>query len=177
MPSAAVQRWIHFAVMSAATAGALSSAACYPQGGFGSTPLYLGTPDFPYDVGPFLVQIRPGTMAVVLEHELSEPPTVSWSVVASSTTGRSSTASEQTTTAVLENGVWVAAMNDLPVGPQLQYHLTTSLGDHPPIRFRAGRPLGEKFRFAAFGDTRSGHKVHRSLIEAIAPRRYRLSHQ
>ena len=147
-------------------ASASSLAACYPQSRIGDgAPLYLGEPDFPYDVGPFLVQVAPGQIAVVIEHTLPAPPSVVWSVVP---TGTTAVSSERSITATDENGVWVALMRELPIGPRLQYRVQTTLGTHGPIEFRAGRPPGEKFRFAAFGDTRTGHKVHRSLIESMA---------
>ena len=147
----------------AATLALVTVGACYPQSRFSESPLYLSR-DLPYDVGPFLVQIEPGTIAAVIEHELNEAPVVSWSRVSTATTS----AAVESVTAVQEDGVWVAAMTKLPIGPKLQYQVRSTLGTQGPFQFRAGRPRGTKFRFAAFGDTRSGHKVHRGLIEAMA---------
>ena len=147
-----------------ASAWVVVAGGCYPQSIVTETPLYLGEPDFPYDVGPYLVQLRPGTIAVVIEHELPEAPIVSWSTVVTATAA----AQAQTVTAVRENDLWVAVMDGLPIGQRLQYRVRSTLETSRSIEFRAGRGATEKFRFAAFGDTRSGHKVHRSLIEAIA---------
>ncbi len=143
----------------------VATVGCYPQSQLSTTPLYIGVRDLPYDVGPYLVQVEPGTVAVMIEHALTRPPTVSWSRPAG---GDDAKGPVKTVTAVEEDGVWVAAMTELPIGPPLQYRVRSELGAHGPFDFRAGRPRGEKFRFAAFGDTRSGHKVHRSLIEAMA---------
>ncbi|MEO1334655.1 MAG: hypothetical protein AAFV29_03390, partial [Myxococcota bacterium] len=92
--------------------------ACYPQSRFGETPLYLGTRDFPYDIGPFLVQIESGSLAVIIEHPLPAAPTVTWSTVA---TGTVTAGPSHTVTAVLENDIWIAEMKGLPIGPKLQY--------------------------------------------------------
>ena len=143
--------------------------ACYPKTQLQDVPLYLGPPDLPYDVGPFLVQLEPGKMAVVIEHRLSKPPVVSWRrTTASTATKASARPNVSAVKAIDRDGIWVAVLSDLPIGPRLQYRVESSLGTHGPFQFRAGRARDEKFRFAAFGDTRSGHKVHRSLIESMA---------
>jgi 3',5'-cyclic AMP phosphodiesterase CpdA len=43
----------------------------------------------------------------------------------------------------------------------------SAAGDSPEHTFRAGAGPGTRFRFAVFGDTRTGHSVHRQLMEAL----------
>ena len=66
------------------------------------------------------------------------------------------------------DGVWVAATENLAVNGRGVYTVKSAIGTSGPANFRTGRRRGESFRFAAFGDTRTGHKVHRALIESMA---------
>lgn len=59
-------------------------------------------------------------------------------------------------------------MEDLPPDTPLRYAFDSELGLLGPFEFRAHRTRSTRFRFAAFGDTRNGHDVHRSLVEHMA---------
>ena len=54
----------------------LSQTTCFPPGWpRKEQPLYLNDQP-PFDVGPYLVLLAPGRVAVVLEHDLDTPPIV-----------------------------------------------------------------------------------------------------
>jgi len=73
----------------------------------------------------------------------------------------------RTTTARKSDDLWVAELGDLPSGPVIGYRVRSALGTTPDYKFRIGAEPGKRFRFAVFGDTRTGHSVHRSVVEAI----------
>lgn len=74
----------------------------------------------------------------------------------------------RSTTARRSDDLWVAELRGLPAGPDIRYRVKSALGTTPEHRFRAGTEQGKRFRFAVFGDTRTGHTVHRSIVEAVA---------
>jgi 3',5'-cyclic AMP phosphodiesterase CpdA len=63
--------------------------------------------------------------------------------------------------------MWVAELRDLPSGPAIRYRVRSAIGDTPDYQFRVGAEKDRRFRFGAFGDTRTGHSVHRSIVEAL----------
>jgi predicted phosphodiesterase len=137
----------------------VSATGCFPKGWPPrEAPLYLERTS-PFDVGPYLVMLAPGRMAVVIEHDLPEPPRVSW---------RSADAPLGEATARRIDGLWVTVMDGLPLDAPLSYQVSSAAGEVGPIQFRAGRTRGQRFTFAAFGDTRTGHAVHRALVAAMA---------
>ena len=141
----------------------LSQAACFPPGWpRQERPLYLSD-DQAFDVGPYLVLLAPGRVAIVLEHDLDTPPVVRWRNPASSAARR--------VTAVLFDDLWVAILPELPIDQEYVYEVESGDRTAGPIPFRVGRPRGEPFTFAAFGDTRTGHKVHRALVLDLARER------
>jgi 3',5'-cyclic AMP phosphodiesterase CpdA len=142
---------------------ALSLLACYPKG-WREQPSFPEA-DFPFVAGPYLVLVRQGTMAVVVKHPLPEPPTVEWWIEA---TGTSSAAPVRTMRMAPNEDFWVAVLDDLPLDTGIYYRVRSSVGETRVMRFLAGASRGRKLRFAAFGDTRTGHDVHRSLVEAMS---------
>jgi predicted phosphodiesterase len=108
-------------------------------------------------------------MAVVVKAELSEPPRVEWWMAkdeqslepASPQDIRSARAEEYL-------GQWVTLLEPLPLGRRLVYRVRSQRGDSKPTAFRAGAHRGTRYRFVAFGDTRTGHRVHRDVVEAAA---------
>ena len=137
----------------------IGATACFPKGWPPQeAPVYLERAS-PFDVGPYLVMLAPGRMAVVIEHDLPAPPEVSW---------RSAAGPLDHAAAARVDGLWVTVMDGLPLDAPLSYQVTSSAGDAGPISFRAGRTRGQRFSFAAFGDTRTGHAVHRALVAAMA---------
>src|SRR5688572_28508096 len=139
------------------------SLGCYPKG-WRDQPSFPEA-DFPFVAGPYLVLIEQGTMAVVLKHPLSEAPTVEWWVDG---TGTSSTGPVRSMEMGSSEEFWIAVLKDLPLDTGIYYRVRSSVGETPVIRFLAGASRGRKLRFAAFGDTRTGHDVHRSLVEAMS---------
>lgn len=150
------------------------TAGCYPKGWRGAQPLFLED-DFPFETGPYLILIKQGTVAVVVKEELDQPPVVEYWVDPTDVVGTSSVA---TTTAkagaprrvVMDDldGLWVAVLTDLPFDTGIYYRVLSKHGDSRTLRFLAGASRGRKIRFAAFGDTRTGHQVHRELVESMA---------
>lgn len=141
---------------------ALSLGACYPKGWVPDLSVdYVRPGESLFLAGPYLIQLRQGVMAVVLEHNLPQAPEVYWKTATASVGA--------TVKAVAFDGLWVAVLEDLPIDQPLTYSVISTIGSVGPLPFRAGRTRGESFRFAAYGDTRTGHRVHRDLIDALAP--------
>ena len=137
--------------------------ACYPKGWPPNRPGYV-IRDFAYDAGPYLVRMDEQNMAVVCVHNLKTPPTVRW-WVRTATTG---TPKRTHVTAQRRGDLWVAQLSGLPPDKPLRYAFESELGLVGPFDFRSDRKRGSEFRFAAFGDTRNGHQVHRNLVERLA---------
>lgn len=137
---------------------------CFPKGWPPERPGY-SIHDFAYDAGPYLVRLDPSRMAVVCMHQLSEGPMVRW-WVRPADGGRPPSITEVRSVRI--NDLWVAIMEGLPADVELRYVLESELGLIGPFDFRADRSRGQSFRFAAIGDTRTGHQVHRALIEKLA---------
>ncbi|MDQ3370863.1 MAG: metallophosphoesterase [Myxococcota bacterium] len=62
-----------------------------------------------------------------------------------------------------------AKLASLPRGPVIAYEVLTDGRTVANGTLRVGTAPGERtLRFAAFGDTRNGHTVHREIVEAVA---------
>ncbi len=147
----------------AVLSAAVFAAGCYPKNFPPPTSAASFTKDYPFDIGPYLVYVEGGKVAVVVGHdELEAAPVVSWRTDTSTTSKATSVTAERV------DGLWVAELDELPLDIPLTYTVESSIGEVGPIRFRGGRSPRRRFRFAAFGDTRTGHKVHRALIESMA---------
>jgi acid phosphatase type 7 len=119
-----------------------------------------------FETGPYLLLGAPGVARVTLKDSRISAPTVEWWVVpARGATTAAPVVHE--VPAVRHESVWVATLEGLPVGPSIGYRVRSTRGTTPDYTFRAGTPEGSRFRFAAFGDTRDGHGVHRAVIEAV----------
>jgi predicted phosphodiesterase len=131
-----------------------------------------------FSTGPYIVLGSAGTAYVAMKAEGIPAPEVDWWVDlepnaqasaqppgTADARGRSQV--KQTATARRSDDMWVAELRDLPVGPAIRYRVRSALGTTPDYQFRVGKPKGAPFRFAAFGDTRNGHAVHRSIVEAV----------
>lgn len=94
-------------------------------------------------------------------------PPVDAAVDAGKPDGKPAPGGVRTVTARRSEQMWVAELRDLPAGPAIHYRVRSAIGNTPDYKFRVGAPKHERFRFAAFGDTRTGHSVHRSIVEAI----------
>lgn len=155
-----VRRW---GLLLALAAGA----ACYPAGWRGPDPTYDDPDESPFSVGPYLVKTGPHRVAIVIEHPLDEAPEIVWWLEAPDEP-RVYPADPRRTRARESRGLWVAVLEDLPWDQRVAYFVDSEVGETDRYRFRVGRTPGSKFRFVAMGDTRNGHRVHRSLMEAIA---------
>lgn len=129
-----------------------------------------------FSTGPYILLGSPGTAYIAMKAEGIPAPEVDWWVDLDSNPdaqppgpneGRGPSLVKQTATARRSDDVWVAELRDLPVGPTIRYRVRSALGNTPDYRFRVGQPKHTPFRFAAFGDTRNGHAVHREIVEAV----------
>lgn len=68
-----------------------------------------------------------------------------------------------------EADLYYAELTGLPRGPRIAYTVAAGGVELDSGSFRVGTAPDQKsFRFVAFGDTRTGHAVHRSVVEAIS---------
>ncbi len=139
----------------------LGLAACFPKGWNPGRKLFLDAEETPFEYGPYLVRAAPDRMLVAMSGDGAEPPMVTWGAADSATVSAEVEARRV-------DDLWVAELEGLPPSRDLKYHVRSAAGDFGPARFIANRRRGERFRFAAFGDTRTGHAVHRGLIERMA---------
>jgi len=159
-PAARAGLWGGFAAV------AFLALGCYPAGWRGPDPIYDDPAESPFSVGPYLVKTGPRRVTVVLEHPMQTAPEVVWWLERDGST--KDPAERRRTTAEDDSDLWVAVLDDLPWDARVAYYVDSEVGRSDRYRFRAGRPPGACFRFVALGDTRNGHRVHRSLMEAIA---------
>jgi Icc-related predicted phosphoesterase len=149
-------------------------AGCYPKGWVGANAEFQHPHDFPFRVGPYLVPVAQGHIAVVVNDDHDDPPVIEWWVETASTATAAAAPQTRRVQSTKLNGLWIATLENLPPDVPLAYRvhceesLTRPVG---PFSFKAGVSRGQRFRFAAFGDTRTGHIVHRALIEAMSRER------
>lgn len=123
--------------------------------------------NYVFRTGPYLVLGSPGEVLIAIKEDLEEPPEVEWWVAGRADVGERSESSRKRVTAIADDDLWVTRLQRLPVGPQIAYRVHSEIGSTPVYRFRAGSMPGEPFRFAAFGDTRTGHEIHRAVVDAV----------
>jgi predicted phosphodiesterase len=99
---------------------------------------------------------------------MASPPSISTEPRPAGEADRRQAREVRSITARRSDDLWVAELRGLPSGPAIRYRVKSALGTTPEYRFRAGAEQGKRFRFAVFGDTRTGHTVHRSIVEAVA---------
>jgi predicted phosphodiesterase len=125
-----------------------------------------------FRAGPYLIRDKPGNMYVVMKGKTEKPPSVSWWIPASPEhLTEPPSGQTKTVTAQLSDGLWLAHLSGLPLDTEIAYTVSSSLGQTPPTAFKAGASRGKPFTFAAFGDTRTNHNVHRAVIDAVAEER------
>ena len=154
-------------------AAALASACNVPPGLDRSSDWEEAQPGL-FTMGPYILLGSPGTAYVALKAEGVPAPEVDWWVqpetgasTAAPAPSSAPTRLMQTVTARRSEDMWVAELRDLPVGPSIRYRVRSAVGTTPDYQFRVGAEKDKRFRFAVFGDTRSGHSVHRSIVEAL----------
>lgn len=150
-----------------------SIAGCYPKGWTGVGAELSQMRVHPYAIGPYIVPLATGRMAVVLENNTTgAAPEIDWWVIPAETSTSVKVLLPpdhiHTVEAERRSGLWVTVLDGLPPDVRLAYRVRSFEADVGPFEFRAGRSRGQKFRFAAFGDTRTGHDIHRDLVEAMS---------
>lgn len=114
-----------------------------------------------FTTGPYIVVSGPRQALIAMKSDHDEPPVVEWSV-------EGAVGESTRVTAERDVDLWIATLDDLPISDRIRYTVVTSRGSTEAQSFRIGVPDGESFRFAVFGDTRTGHQVHRAVVEAVA---------
>jgi Icc-related predicted phosphoesterase len=70
---------------------------------------------------------------------------------------------------VREGDLYSALLRDLPAGEEVTYRVMIEGSEVARGSCRGARRVDQpKFRFAAFGDTRTNHQVHRAVVETLA---------
>jgi Icc-related predicted phosphoesterase len=117
-------------------------------------------PDNPLATGPYVMLGGPNRAYVAFKAGADSAPKVRWTAE----TGESGVVA-----AKRRLDMFYAQLDDLPRGPEINYVVTLADGQSERGSFRVGTGPGEdRFRFVAFGDTRTGHSVHRAVIEAVS---------
>ncbi len=124
----------------------------------------------PFVTGPYILFGGPDKAYVALKADLAKPPVVQWWVDDNEAPGVVP-ADAKSATAVQEKDVWVATLDGLPPVKYVHYRVVSSRHTTKVETFRVGVGRDEPFRFAAFGDTRTGHAVHRAVVEGLARER------
>lgn len=70
-------------------------------------------------------------------------------------------------TATIKEDVYIAKLEDLPKGIEIGYRVRIGKQTSPSYKFRTSAAPGESFRFAVFGDTRTRHGVHASVVDQV----------
>jgi predicted phosphodiesterase len=123
-----------------------------------------------FQTGPYILLGRPGTAFVALKADGIPAPEVEWWVASAGESAGPVAAAQPVTRRVRAErfqDLWVARLDDLPVGPKVSYRVRSVAGDSAEHAFHAGAGGATRFRFAVFGDTRTGHSVHRQIMDAL----------
>ena len=109
--------------------------------------------------GPYVMVTGPGSAIIAFRNVRAGATTVLWS--ADGKRGQ--------VTPRRDGDLYSAELEGLPRGPVIKYGIDVAGKAVASGMFRAGlAPTDTKVRFAVFGDTRTNHVVHRSVIEAVA---------
>ena len=121
-----------------------------------------------FDIGPYILLGAPGQAFVSLRADVSTPPVVEWWETGDAAKATLPGEGRRTRVpASRHEDLWVATLEDLPIGPYIAYRVVSDVGTTSPHVFRVGAD-SNTFRFASFGDTRTGHVVHRAVVERVA---------
>ncbi len=114
-----------------------------------------------FTTGPYVMFGGPQQAFVALKAPLEKAPAVHWRQDVEG-------AQVHRVTAVASDDLWIATLSDLPKNARIAYQVHAAGQSGPTHHFRSGPASKTSFRFAAFGDTRTGHSVHRAVVEALA---------
>lgn len=152
----------------AVIAAAVLSISCgIPPGG---RPLWSEPEPGLFTTGPYII-ITGDTTAMIAMKGGDEAPVIEWWPVPARPLGDAPVpppVMPTSITATLDDDLWIATIEGLPRHGFVAYRARAAGGVTEPHVFRVGVPPGESFRFAAFGDTRTNHHVHRAVIDAVA---------
>ena len=114
----------------------------------------------PLLVGPYVMLVDDGNALVAFRHVGRVSAVVAWE---SANGARGSMPASQ------QGDLYSALLRDLPAGERVTYQVMID-GKEAARGSCRSKPGAEhpKFRFAAFGDTRTNHQVHRAVVERLA---------
>lgn len=124
----------------------------------------------PFETGPYVLLGEAQTAHVAVKIDVDQPPVLEWWRVPAAEEADDRPLRLQQQMRRFAD-LWVASLRDLPLGDEIAYRIVSERGSTEQHRFRAGPAPGEPFRFAAFGDTRTNHAVHRDVVLAMARER------
>jgi predicted phosphodiesterase len=114
----------------------------------------------PLVVGPYAMVVGVTDALVAFRHSGRVRPIVEW---------ESEDGARGSAPTTREDDLYSAVLRDLPRGQRVTYRVLVDGKELARGSLRASRPADQpKFRFAAFGDTRTNHQVHRAVIESVA---------
>jgi len=114
----------------------------------------------PLLAGPYTMVVGTNEFLVAFRHIGRVSPTVDWE----SESGKTGSAATKRS-----GDLYSAVLKDLPRGEKVTYRVMVDRVEFGRGTVRANTPADQpKFRFAAFGDTRTNHQVHRAVVEAMA---------
>lgn len=111
----------------------------------------------PLLTGPYVMVIGDEALIAFRRYK-AEPAFVEW--VSDAQNGR--------VAAPCDGDLCSVALKNLPRDEQINYRVYLGGKESGTGSFRNGITPGDTFRFAVFGDTRTNHQVHRSVVEAVA---------
>lgn len=109
--------------------------------------------------GPYILLGDAGVAYIAMKAPKSGVPIVEWAV------GPEGEYSQ--TLAKQRGNLFVATLSNLPPREVIRYRVLTDSGSTPVYSFRVAVEKDDSIQFAAFGDTRTGHSVHRAVIETM----------
>ncbi len=130
-------------------------------------------PDALFRVGPYIVLGTPGTAYVIVQGGGEDSNLEYWIEGDDAPIGdEPPPGSKLITTPMKPKGdLFVATLDGLPIDRRIAYRVRSKKGTTSLERFRVGREPKDSFRFGLFGDTRTGHAVHRAVAEAVSKER------
>ncbi len=119
------------------------------------------TTPYPLETGPYVLIAGPNEAIVAFQRTGSDRAiNVEWSAP----NGQSGTQRAER-----NDTLYSARLTKLPRGLPITYGVMSEGKTIGTGTFRVGTAPGEtKFRFATFGDTRTNHRIHRAVIDALA---------
>ena len=126
----------------------------------GALPEWEESTRHPLLAGPYVMLIRDDAALVAFRHFGRVSPTVVW---------ESADGAKGSEPADREGDLYSAVLRGQPKATEITYRVMVAGKEVGRGSYRTSPTLDQpKFRFAAFGDTRTNHQVHRAVVEALA---------